>query len=102
MKVPQELRRDREFDTHYCSLVKSLVPTRKRHKEVGGPKSEVTTPTTTPTSAPSAPPAKPKRIKRAMTEGSLKGSRVGVAYFLLDRKHNISLSSFRSHGRAKS
>ena len=71
MKVPQQVRRNPTFDTHYCILVKALVPTRKK---------VATKPPSLTSSALSAsslvPPAKPKRIRRAATEASLMGSRV--------------------------
>ena len=71
MKGPQQVRRDAIFDRHYCLLVKALVPTRKK------PSQSLLTPTPHSTGS-LAPPAKPKRIRRAMTEGSLKGSRVRI------------------------
>ena len=63
MKVPQELRQDKNFDANYCTLVKALVPTRSRNKK----KSEtaaVTTPTTAAPIPPGTPPKKPKRLHK--------------------------------------
>ena len=71
MKVPQQVRKNPTFDMHYCVLVKALVPTRR--------KVATKPPSLTPSSHSTtslAPPAKPKRIRRAVTEASLMGSRV--------------------------
>ena len=69
MKVPQQVRSDTTFDRDYCLLVKALVPTRKKMSN------PLLTPSPHSTGS-LVPPAKPKRIRRAVTEGSLKGSRV--------------------------
>ena len=65
MKVPEELRRNKSFDSSYCALVKALVPTRSRS---GGSQPPTTPTETTPTETtpPSAaiPPRKPQRKNR--------------------------------------
>ena len=70
MKAPQQVRKDPAFNSHYCLLVKALVPTRKKLSSK---------PSLTPSALSAGsllPPAKPKRIRRAATEVSLKASRV--------------------------
>ena len=60
MKVPEELRRNKSFDSSYCALVKALVPTRSRS---GGSQPPTTPTETTPPSA-AIPPRKPQRKNR--------------------------------------
>ena len=85
MKVPQDLRRDPNFNTHYCSLVKSLVPTRggrQQPQQQPQTKGKGLTPASSSLSslgtALAPPPAKPKRMKRSVTETTRSGSRVGT------------------------
>lgn len=65
MKVPEELRRNKAFDSNYCALVRALVPTRSRSSGSQPPTTPTeTTPTkTTPPSA-ALPPRKPQRKNR--------------------------------------
>ena len=75
MKVPEELRRNKAFDSNYCALVRALVPTRSRSSGSQPPTTPTeTTPTkTTPTEATptkttpplaALPPRKPQRKNR--------------------------------------
>lgn len=116
MKVPEELRKDKQFDSNYCALVKALVPTRSRP---GIGRTPVTPTKTTPTPAATRPPAavpprKPQRKNklRRSTVGSGESSStlevsildcivpVGVKtiqfyctqiYYFSDSKHSMTI-----------
>ena len=64
MKVPQELRQDKNFDLDYCALVKALVPTRSRPNKKKNTTAAVPTPATATPLSPGSPPKKPKRLHR--------------------------------------
>ena len=65
MKVPEELRRNKSFDSNYCALVKALVPTRSHSGGSQPPTTPTeTTPTETTPSSAAIPPRKPQRKNR--------------------------------------
>ena len=80
MKVPQELRSDKSFDTDYCALVKALVPTRQKRSLTGQTSVPLVSDESTPT--PSKPPRKPQRTHRFRRSSSL-GAKVCISMSLI-------------------
>lgn len=74
MKVPQELRSEKSFDSDYCALVKALVPTRQKRSRTEQSLS-TTKENTTAAPSPSKPPRKPQRTHRFRRSGSAYGAR---------------------------